>query len=66
MTVNISLPSNNIHYSGYQQIPDRVRITDFQLQANYYKRFYMTMSHIQANMGLYAAFRRAIEMQENL
>lgn len=60
MTVNISLPMTNIHYSGYRELPERIKITDQQLQAKYYQRFYMTMSHGPIYNGLYEAFRRAI------
>ncbi len=64
MAINVSLPTDHIDYSGYDTLPDRVKITDFQLSAKYYKRFYLSMSHGGAYQGLYAAFRRAIQNGE--
>jgi hypothetical protein len=60
MTANISLPATNVHYSGYRELPDKIRITDPLLQGMYYKRFYMTMSQGPMFNGLYEAFRRII------
>jgi hypothetical protein len=63
MEINVSLPTANIDYSGYDDLPNKVKITDFQLQAYYYKRFYMTMSHGPMFDGLFNAFRRVINLE---
>lgn len=63
MTINVSLPTRRIDYSGYDPLPNRVKITDPQIQARYYQRFYMTMSHGPMFDNLFAAFRRAIEQE---